>query len=42
MCLNRTYSKVWMAEFLTDTFPVKNGMKQEHAFWPLFFRFPLE
>jgi hypothetical protein len=36
------YSKAWMAKCLSDTYPVKNGMKQRHDFLPLLFKFPLE
>lgn len=42
MCLNGTNSKAWMADCLSDTFPVMNGMKQGHAFWPLFSKLPSE
>jgi hypothetical protein len=27
MCLNETYSEVHMDKFLSDTFPIQNGMK---------------
>jgi hypothetical protein len=27
MCLNETYGRVWVGKHLSDTFPIKNGMK---------------
>jgi hypothetical protein len=27
MCLNETYSKVRVGKFLSDTFPIQNGLK---------------
>jgi hypothetical protein len=28
MCLNETYSKVWLSKNLSYTFPIQNGLKQ--------------
>jgi hypothetical protein len=29
MCLNETYSTVWVGKHLSDMFPIKNALKQE-------------
>jgi hypothetical protein len=42
MCLNETYSKVHIGKHLSDSFPIKNGLKQGDALSPLFFNFALE
>jgi hypothetical protein len=42
MCLNETYSKVHIVKHLSDNFPIRNGLKQEHALLPLLFNFALE
>jgi hypothetical protein len=42
MCLNETYSRVWASKHLSDTFPIKNGLKQGDALSPLPFNFDLE
>jgi hypothetical protein len=42
MCLNETYSKVHIGKFLSDNFPIQNGLKQGDAQWPLLFNFTLE
>jgi hypothetical protein len=39
MCLNKTYSKVRIGKYLSDNFPIQNGLKQEVALPPLFFNF---
>jgi len=39
MCLNETYSRVWVAKHLPEMFPTKNGLKQEEALWPSLFNF---
>jgi hypothetical protein len=31
MCLNETYSKVRINKYLSDTFPIQNGLKQGDA-----------
>jgi hypothetical protein len=36
MCLNETYSKVCVGTFLTDKFPIQNGLKQDALSQPLF------
>jgi hypothetical protein len=35
MCLNETYSRVWVDKCLSDRFTVKNVLKQGDAFSPL-------
>jgi hypothetical protein len=42
MCLNETYSKVCRSEQWSDTFPIKNGLKQGDALSQLLFNFALE
>jgi hypothetical protein len=42
MCLNETYSRVRVGKHLSDTFPIKNGLKQGDALQPLLFNFALE
>jgi hypothetical protein len=42
MCLNETYSKVYIGNHLSDSFPIQNGIKQGDALSPLFFNFALE
>jgi hypothetical protein len=42
MCLNETYSRVRLGKLLSDTFPIKNGLKQGDALSPLLFKFALE
>jgi hypothetical protein len=42
MCLNEIYSKVCAGKFLSDTFPIQNGLKQGDALSPLLFNFALE
>jgi hypothetical protein len=42
MCLNETYSKVRIGKYLSDSFPIKNGLKQGDALSPLLFNFALE
>jgi hypothetical protein len=42
MCLNEIYSRVQEGKHLSDTFPVKNGLKQGDALSPLIFNFALE
>jgi hypothetical protein len=36
MRLNETYSRVQVGKHLSDTFPIKNGLKQGDALSPLF------
>jgi hypothetical protein len=40
MWLNETYSRVRVGKHLSDTFPIKNGLKQD-ALSPLLFNFAL-
>jgi hypothetical protein len=37
MCLNEMYSKVRISKYLSDNFPIKNGLKQGDALSPLLF-----
>jgi len=41
MCLNETYSRVQVGKNLSDTFPNRNGLKQD-ALSPLLFNFVLD
>jgi hypothetical protein len=41
MCLNETYSRVRVGKFLSDKFPVQNGLKQD-VLSPLLFNFALD
>jgi hypothetical protein len=42
MCLNRTYSKVRISKYLSDSFLIQNGLKQGDGLSPLHFNFALE
>jgi hypothetical protein len=42
ICLNETYIKTRIHKYLSATFPIKNGLKQEAALSLLFFNFALE
>jgi hypothetical protein len=42
MCLNETYSKVRTGKYLSDSFPIQNGLKQADTLAPLLFNFALE
>ena len=37
MCLNETYSRVWVGKNLSDMFAIRNGLKQGDAVSPLLF-----
>ena len=37
MCLNETYSRVWVGKNVSDMFPIRNGLKQGDALTPLLF-----
>ena len=39
MCLNETYSRVWVGKHLSDMFPIKNDLKKGEALVPLLFNF---
>jgi hypothetical protein len=41
MCLNETYSRVWVGKHLYDIFPVKHGWKQRDVLSKLRFDFAL-
>jgi hypothetical protein len=42
MCLNETYSKIFIGKKLSDACPIQNGLKQEDAISPLLFNFAFE
>jgi hypothetical protein len=42
MCVNKTYSRVWVGKNLSDMIPCRNGLKQGDALSPLLFNFTLE
>jgi hypothetical protein len=42
MCSNETYNKDRISRLLSDTFPIRNGLKQGNALSPLLFNFALE
>jgi hypothetical protein len=42
MCLNENYSRVRIGKYLSDAFPIHNGLKQGNALSPLLFNFDLE
>jgi hypothetical protein len=42
MCLNETYSKVRIGKYLSNSFPIQNGLKYGDALSPLLFYFALE
>jgi hypothetical protein len=42
MCLNETYSRVQVGKHLSDTFPIKNGLKKGEAVSPLLFNLALK
>jgi len=39
MCLNETYSTVWVRKYCSDTYPIRNGLKKGDALLPLLFNF---
>jgi hypothetical protein len=41
MCLNETYSKVRIGKYLSESFPIQNGLKQGDALSPLLLNFAL-
>jgi hypothetical protein len=42
VCINKTYSIVYIGEHLSDNFPTQNCLKQGDALMPLLFNFALE
>jgi hypothetical protein len=42
ICLNETHIQVRTGKYLSDNFPVQNGLKQGDALSPLLFNFALE
>jgi hypothetical protein len=42
MCLSETYSRVRVGKYLSETFAIRNGLKQGDALSPLLFNFALE
>ena len=40
ICLNETYSRVWVGKNLSDMFPIRNGLKQGDALSPLLSTLP--
>jgi hypothetical protein len=42
MCLNKTYTKVRIDKYLSDKFPIQNGLRQGDALLSLLFNFALE
>jgi len=39
MCLEGIYVRVWVGKNLSDTFPIRNDLKQGDVLSPLFFNF---
>ena len=42
LCLPETYSRVRVGKYLSDMFPIRNGLKQGDALSPFLFNFALE
>ena len=42
MCLTETYSRVRVGKYVSDMFPIWNGLKQGDGLSPLLFNFTLE
>ena len=42
MCLTETCSRIRVGMNLSDMFPIRNGLKQGDALWPLLFNFALD
>jgi len=42
MCLNETFSRVCVGNYLSDMFPMRNCLKQRGDLSPLLFNFALE
>jgi hypothetical protein len=41
-CLSETYSKDRIGTYLSDSFPIQDGLKQGDTLWPLLLNFSLE
>jgi hypothetical protein len=41
VCLNETYSRVWVGKHLSDRIPFKSGLKEGYALLPSLFNFAL-
>jgi len=42
MSLTETYSRVRVGKYVSDRFPIRNGLKQGDALTPMLFNFALE
>jgi hypothetical protein len=42
ICLNETFSKARIGKYLSNNFPIQNGLKQGDDLWPLLFNIALE
>jgi len=42
MSLTETYSRVRVGNYMSDKFPIRNGLKQGDALSPMLFNFALE
>jgi hypothetical protein len=42
ICINETYSKICTGKYLSDTFPIQNGLKKGHALSPTLLNFAFE
>jgi hypothetical protein len=42
MCLTETYSRFQVGKILSEMFPIRNGLREGDALWPLLFNFALE
>jgi hypothetical protein len=42
MCLNETYSKVRISKYLSNNFPIQNGLKEGDGLSTLLFKFAIE
>ena len=41
MCLTETYIRVRVSTDFSEMFPIRNGLKERDALWPLLFNFAL-
>ena len=42
VCLNETYTRVWVGKHLSDMLPIMNGVQQLYTLSQLLFNFALE